>query len=79
MNVYMNKVASATFSYFDTGSIFSGVEKAEAEPERLKQTEEKNYVANLEAARIAPKRIKKYGFAFEGKKVLIGEWQSIGM
>ncbi len=55
--MYMNKVASATFSYFDTGSIFSGVEKAEAEPER----------------------IKKYGFAFEGKKVLIGEWQSIGM
>ncbi len=45
----------------------------EAVEEALKQIEEKNYAADLEATQIAPERIKKYGFAFEGKKVLIGE------
>ena len=47
MNTYMNRVALATFSNFDTGRKPSG----ETEPES---------------------RIRKYGFAFEGKKVLIG-------
>ena len=32
-----------------------------------------NYAAALEAGGIAPERICKYGFAFEGKKVLIGQ------
>ena len=32
-----------------------------------------NYAAALEAGGIAPERIRKYGFAFEGKKVLIGQ------
>ena len=45
----------------------------EAVEEALKQIEEKNYAANLEAAHIEPGRIKKYGIAFEGKNVLIGE------
>jgi hypothetical protein len=44
----------------------------EAVEEALKQIEEKNYAADLEGVGIAPERIHKYGFAFDGKKVLIG-------
>ena len=133
MNVYMNRVTRAVFSYFDTGKTPS-----DSEPERfyhgfvlglmieligeyiltsnresgfgrydvmlepldksknamiiefkvrnvkkeksleetvetaLKQIESKQYEAVLVAKGIEVKKIKKYGFAFEGKEVLIG-------
>ena len=38
----------------------------------LDQIEEKQYETSLIAHGIVPERIRKYGFAFEGKKVLIG-------
>ena len=136
MNYYMNKVALATFSYFDVGSEHG----SDPEPERfyhgfvlgliaersgiymirsnresgfgrydimmvpqerekypaiiiefkvcsrmrketleeavqsaLDQITEKNYDAELLAQGIPADRIRHYGFAFEGKKVLIGQ------
>ena len=38
----------------------------------LAQIEEKKYAAVLEAKGVASNKIRRYGFAFEGKKVLIG-------
>ena len=38
----------------------------------LAQIEEKKYEANLIARGIPKENIRKYGFAFEGKNVLIG-------
>ena len=40
----------------------------------LKQIEEKNYEAVLAAKGIEKERIRRYGFAFRGKEVLIGCW-----
>ncbi len=134
MNVYMNRVALSTFSYFDTGKRPSDV----TEPERfyhgfvlglmvdledrylitsnresgfgrydcvlepksqkddaiilefkvhdpdeehslrdtvdaaLKQIKDKKYAASLQHKGISHERVRMYGFAFEGKKVLIG-------
>ena len=41
----------------------------------LKQIEEKNYDAELISRGISRERIRHYGFAFEGRKVLIMEQQ----
>lgn len=133
MNIYMNKIALTTFSYFDSGRkpseeaqperFYHGfvlglvVELAERynitsnresgfgrydvmlEPKRkddfavimefkvreteeeasleetaneaLEQIERQKYAASLEARGIAAAKIRIYGFAFEGKKVLI--------
>lgn len=135
MNVYMNRVAQATFSFFDSGNKMS----AEREPERfyhgfvlglvveledrygvtsnresgfgrydvmlepknhadtamilefkvqdqveekdlqdtvkaaLKQIEDKKYEVALLARGIPEENIRKYGFAFQGKEILIGK------
>lgn len=139
MNAYMNKVALATFSCFDSGTKPSGDTEPERfyhgfvlglavdladryvitsnresgfgrydvmlEPKRqedqavimefkvhdpkeektlketaeeaLSQIEKKKYAAALEAKGIASGRIRSYGFAFEGKNVLIQPgWES---
>jgi hypothetical protein len=38
----------------------------------LEQIEKKQYAQTLIDHGVAPERIRKYGFAFEGKQVLIG-------
>ncbi len=38
----------------------------------LQQIEDKKYAASMEAKEIQTERIRKYGFAFKGKEVLIG-------
>ena len=40
----------------------------------LLQMKEKKYAASLEAEGISVEHIRMYGFAFEGKKVLIGKF-----
>lgn len=47
-------------------------ELADTTARALQQIEEKNYQASLVAKGIPEARIRKYGFAFCGKRVLIG-------
>ena len=79
MNTYMNKVTLEMFSYFDTGN-----ELSEAEPERfyhgfvlglmVELVDQYIVTSNRESGFGLPEeRIRKYGFAFCGKKVLIGD------
>jgi hypothetical protein len=64
----------------DDGIILEFKVQDEEEEETLKDTvvsalaqiEEKKYAQTLMDKGIAPERIRKYGFAFQGKKVLIG-------
>lgn len=43
----------------------------------LKQIEDKKYSNLLEAKGILPRQIHRFGFAFEGKTVLIGEDETV--
>lgn len=58
-----------TFKVYDPDDEASLADTVQA---ALDQIEQKKYSAALEARGISPQRIRKYGFAFEGKTVLIG-------
>ena len=64
-------------NYADEGQIVVALMEDEATLKEtvqsaLAQIEEKQYAAKLVSRGILAERIRSYGFAFEGKKVLIG-------
>ena len=69
MNVYMNMIALQTLSYLDTMN-----NPPDLERNILKQISRQNYETVLMTKGISRVHIRKYGFAFCGKRVLIGEW-----
>lgn len=68
-----NKVDDAIILEFKVRDIELEAGLEETVREGLKQIEEKKYSASLIARGIAPEKIRKYAFAFQGKKVLIGK------
>ncbi len=89
VNYYMNKVASEIFSFFDVGgktgeseperfyhSFVLGLMAEQSESYEIRSNRESGfgrYDAELIARGISKERIKHYGFAFEGKNVLIAQ------
>ena len=89
VNYYMNKVASEIFSFFDvwgkTGEreperiyhgFVLGLMAEQSESYEIRSNRESGfgrYDAELIARGISKERIKHYGFAFEGKNVLIAQ------
>ena len=63
MNRHMTHMCETVFSYFDTGKGPMG-----EETERFYH----GFVLGMVVS-MSEENIKKYGFAFEGKKVLIGD------
>ena len=84
MNYFMNRMTNATFSYFDVGGdgyqqpekfyhgFVLGLMAEQTENYVIKSNRERNYDAELLSLGIPEERIRHYGFAFDGKNVLIG-------
>ena len=71
MNTYMNRVALETFK-FKVHDPQDEDTLADTAAAALAQIKEKEYETALLAKGISKDRIRKYGFAFEWKKVMIG-------
>ena len=72
MNEYMNQVTLETFSSFDTGKRPSGKTEPEQLLPRLCFGADGGFKGQIRDHFQPGERIRKYGFAFDGKTVLIG-------